>query len=76
MYLPEILDKVTGKSTVPTNKIMVVGQKIGYAGTKGDLITEQEKNIDDLTWSCRIDQRVGQCIHKPSGIAVVEVTDQ
>lgn len=76
MYLPEILDKVTGESTVPTNKIMVVGQKIGYAGTKGDLITEQEKNIDDLSWSCRIDQRIGQCITKPEGLAVVEVTDQ
>lgn len=74
-YLPEILNKVTGESIVPTDKIMVVGQKIGFAGTKGDLITEQEKNIDDLTWSCRIDQRVGQCITKPNGLAVVHVTD-
>lgn len=75
MYLPEILDKVTGKSTVPLDKIMVVGQKIGYAGTKGDLISEQEKNIDDMTWSCRIDQRVGQVVTKPEGLAVVHVTD-
>ena len=74
-YLPEILDKVTGESTVPTDKIMVVGQKIGFAGTKGDLIFEQEKNIDDMSWSCRIDQRVGQAITKAEGLAVVHVTD-
>ena len=74
-YLPEILDKVTGESTVPTDKIMVVGQKIGFAGTKGELISEQEKNIDDMSWSCRIDQRVGQAITKPEGLAVVHVTD-
>ena len=76
VYLPEILDKVTGESIVPTDKIMVVGKKIGYAGTKGDLITEQEKDIDDMSWSCRIDQRIGQVITKPSGLAVVHVTDQ
>ena len=74
-YLPEILNKVTGESSVPTDKIMVVGQKIGFAGTKGDLISEQEKNIDDMTWSCRIDQRVGQAVTKPEGLAVVHVTD-
>lgn len=76
VYLPEILDKVTGESIVPTDKIMVVGKKIGYAGTKGDLITEQEKDIDDMSWSCRIDQRIGQCITKPYGLAVVHLTDQ
>ena len=75
VYLPEILDKVTGKSAVPTDKIMVVGKKIGYAGTKGDMITEQGKDIDDMSWSCRIDQRVGQVITKPEGIAVVEISD-
>lgn len=75
VYLPEIIDKVTGLSSVPTDKVMVVGQKIGFAGNKGELTMEQEKNIDDMTWSCRIDQRCGQCITKSDGLAVVHVTD-
>lgn len=74
-YLPEILNKVTGESTVPTDKILVAGQKIGFAGTKGDLIYEQQKDINDMTWNCRIDQRVGQAVTKPEGLAVVHVTD-
>lgn len=74
-HLPEILNKVTGESSVPTDKILVVGQKIGFAGTKGDLIFEQEKDINDMTWNCRIDQRVGQVVTKPEGLAVVHVTD-
>lgn len=74
-YLPEILNKVTGESSVPTDKIMVVGQKIGFAGTKGDLIFAQKQDIDDMTWNCRIDQRVGQCVTRPEGLAVVHVTD-
>lgn len=76
VYLPEILDKVTGESAVPTDKIMVVGEKIGFAGTKGDLIFEQEKDINDMTWNCRIDQRVGHAVTEPKGLAVVHVTDQ
>lgn len=76
MYLPEILDQVTGESAVPTDKLMVVGEKIGFAGTKGGLIFEQEKDINDMSWSCRIDQRVGQAVTKPEGLAVVHVTDK
>lgn len=47
VYLPEIDDKVTGKSIVPTDKMFVVGRKIGVAATYGDVDTMQETNIDD-----------------------------
>lgn len=47
VYLPEIADKVTGKSIVPTDKMFVVGRKIGVAATYGDVDTMQETNIDD-----------------------------
>lgn len=76
IYLPEIKNPVTQESAVPLDKIMVVGKDIGYAATKGDAIFEQSKDLDDLTWSCRYDKRVGWAITEPRGIAVVHVTDE
>lgn len=74
IYLPEILNPVTGESIVPTDKIMVVGQKIGYAASKGEPVAEQEKNIDDMTWSARYDKRVGYVVTKPAGMCVISIS--
>lgn len=75
VYLPEILDPVTQESIVPTDKLFVVGQKIGVYGDYNDMDFMQEQNINDKSWNCRIDKEMGACITKPQGIYVVEVTD-
>lgn len=74
IYMPEILDPVTQLSIVPTDKLMVVGQKIGYAATQGDSTVLQKQNIDDKSWNCRIDKRIGYCVTKPEGLYVIEIT--
>ena len=74
VYLPEILDEVTQESIVPTNKIMVVGRKIGCAATYGETDFLQATSIDDKSWNCRIDKEVGYCVTKPEGIFVIEIS--
>lgn len=74
LYLPEILDPVTQKSIVPTNKMFVVGKKIGYAASYGDIDTMQEQNINDKSWNCRVDQELGYVVTEPKGIALIEIT--
>lgn len=75
VYLPEILDPVTQESIVPTDKLFVVGRKIGVYGDYNDMDFMQEQNINDKSWNCRIDKEMGACITRPEGIYVVEVTD-
>lgn len=75
VYLPEILDPVTQESIVPTNKMFVVGKKIGYAGDYAEMDMMQDTFMDDKSWQVRIDKECGFCIVKPEGIHVIEVTD-
>lgn len=74
IYLPEILDPVTMQSIVPTDKLMVVGRKIGCSATYGEVDFMQEVNIDDKSWNCRIDKENGMVVTKPEGMYVIEVT--
>lgn len=74
VYLPEILDPVTKLSIVPTDKLMLVGKKIGFAATYGDTDFMQEQNMDDKSWNCRIDKEIGFCVTRPEGLYVIEVT--
>ncbi len=74
LYLPEILDPVSQKSIVPTDKLMLVGKKIGYAASYGDYDFLQETDIDDKSWNCRIDRELGYCVTKPEGLYVIEIT--
>ena len=73
VYMPEILNPVTQESIVPTDKIMVVGQKIGYAATLGDAETDHRNNFDDKSWEYRYDKQIGHVVTKPEGLAVVHV---
>lgn len=75
VYLPEILDPVTQESLVPTNKLFVVGRKIGVYGDYADMDFMQEQNINDKSWNCRIDKEMGLCVTRPEGIHVVNITD-
>ena len=74
VYLPEILDPVTQKSIVPTNKLFVVGRKVGVYGDYNDMDMMQEININDKSWNCRLDKEMGACITKPEGIFCITVT--
>ena len=74
VYLPEILDPVTQKSIVPTNKLFIVGRKIGVYGDYNDMDMMQEININDKSWNCRLDKEMGACITKPEGIVCITVT--
>lgn len=74
-YLPEILDPVTQKSIVPTNKLFVVGRTIGDMADYGTPDTLQEIDINDKSWSSRTDMEVGFVVTKPEGLYVIEVTD-
>lgn len=75
VYLPEIPNRATGKSIVPTDKLFVVGRKIGVSATYGDTDFMQETNIDDKSWNCRIDKEIGYCVTKPEGLYVIEITE-
>lgn len=75
VYLPEILDPVTQKSIVPTDKLFVVGQKIGVYGDYADMDVMQEQNINDKSWNCRLDKEMGCAITKPQGIYCITLTD-
>ena len=75
IYLPEILDPVTQQSIVPTDKMFIVGRKVGVAGDYGDTDFMQETDINDKSWNCRIDREVGYCVTKPEGLYVIEITD-
>ena len=74
VYLPEILDPVTQKSIVPTNKLFIVGRKIGVYGDYNDMDMMQEININDKSGNCRLDKEMGACITKPEGIFCITVT--
>ena len=74
VYLPEILDPVTQKSIVPTNKLFIVGRKIGVYGDYNDMDMMQEININDKSWNCRLDKEMGACITKPEGIFCITIT--
>lgn len=74
VYLPEILDPVTGLSLIPTNKIFIVGKEIGFQASYGESDTMQKTNFEDKSWECRYDKEVGYVVTKPEGIALIEVT--
>lgn len=74
VYLPEILDPVTQKSIVPTDKLFVVGRKIGVYGDYNDMDMMQETNINDKSWNCRLDKEMGACITRPEGIFCITIT--
>ena len=73
LYLPEIIDPVTQKSIVPTNKMFIVGKKIGYAASRGDVEVLQETNINDKSWDCRIDKELGYVVTRPEGLFCIEI---
>lgn len=75
VYLPEILDPVTQESIVPTDKLFVVGRKIGVYGDYADMDVMQEVNINDKSWNCRLDKELGFCITKPQGIHLITITE-
>lgn len=75
VYLPEIVDPVSQKSIVPTDKLFVVGRKVGVYGDYHDMDFMQETNINDKSWNCRIDKECGFCITRPEGLHVITVTD-
>lgn len=75
VYLPEILDPVTQKSIVPTDKLFVVGRKIGYFADYAEMDMMQEQNINDKSWNCRIDKELGCCVTRPEGIYCIEITE-
>ena len=75
VYLPEILDPVTQESIVPTNKMFIVGRKIGYYGDYNEMDMMQATFMDDKSWQVRIDKECGMCVTKPEGIHIIEVTD-
>ena len=75
VYLPEILNPVTGQSIVPTNKLFVVGRKIGIAGDYADVDVMNQTNFDDKSWEVRIDKECGFAVTKPEGLYCVEITD-
>lgn len=74
LYLPEIIDPVTQTSIVPTNKMFIVGKKIGYAASYGDIEVMQETNIDDKSWNARIDKELGYVVTRPDGVYCIEIT--
>lgn len=74
VYLPEILDPVTQKSIVPTDKLFVVGRKIGIYGDYAEMDSMQEINIDDKSWNCRLDKEMGCAITRPEGIYCITIT--
>lgn len=71
--LPKVLDPVTEQNVVPTNKLFVCSQKIGYAGTYGTSKTGQETNIDNWTWNVRLDKNWGMTVTEPKGLFVIEI---
>lgn len=75
VYLPEILDPVTQKSIVPTDKLFVVGRKIGIYGDYAGMDVMDEVNINDKSWNCRLDKELGCAITKPEGIYCITLTD-
>lgn len=74
-YVPEVLDPVTQKSIVPTNKLFVVGKKIGNMADYGTPDTLQDIDANDKSWSSRTDMEVGFVVTKPEGLFVIEITD-
>lgn len=71
---PKMVDEANNnKLLFPTNRIFVVGDKIGYSATYGDNKTGQENSIEDWSWNARIDTEYGLVITKPEGIHVIEV---
>ena len=75
VYLPEILNPVTQESIVPTDKLFVVGRKIGYYGDYHEMDMMQDTYMDDKSWQVRIDKECGMCIVRPEGIHVIEITE-
>ncbi|MGE6227626.1 HK97-fold major capsid protein [Paenibacillus chitinolyticus] len=69
----EVKDPATNKILVPKNRLYVVSQKLGYAGTYGDSKFGQETSIEDWTWNARIDKEWGAAVTEPEGMFVVEV---
>lgn len=74
VYLPEIIDPVSQMSIVPTNKMFVVGRKIGIYGEYADMDVLDTININDKSWELRIDKECGFAITKPEGIHCIEIT--
>lgn len=75
IYLPEILDPVTQKSIVPTDKLFVVGRKIGVYGDYADIDVMQEVDINDKSWNVRLDREMGACVTRPEGLFCITITD-
>ncbi|WP_270324970.1 HK97-fold major capsid protein [[Eubacterium] hominis] len=73
VYVPDIEDPVTHKPLFPEDRIMIVSEKVGFFATQGEMQSEQEKDINDNSWSCRIDQRYGLLVTHPEGLAVIKI---
>lgn len=76
VYLPEIINPVSKKSIVPTDKIMVLGQKIGYSATLGESRADQKRNFEDQTWEYRFEKDFGNVVTRPEGMAVVHIVKE
>ena len=75
IYLPEILDPVTNESLVPTDKLFIVGRKVGIFGDYGDMDFLQETDINSKRCNCRLDKELGCAVTKPEGLYCITVTD-
>lgn len=74
IYLANIIDPVTNKSLVPTDKLFVVGGKIGYEADYGKSDIMQEIKIEDKSWHCTYDRNVGYVVVRPERLALIDIT--
>lgn len=75
VYIPDVKDPATNKNIMPTNIVLVVGDKIGYEGTRGKSDTEQQVQFGTKMWECLYGKQVGYTITNPEYMVLIEVTE-
>lgn len=68
----KVYDEANDKVVIPEKRLYVIGNKIGYSATYGDMKSGQETSIEDWTWNTRQDIEWGFAITNPEALAVVE----
>lgn len=76
VYLPDIIDEVSNKPLFPDDTIFFVAKKIGFFANQGAAEVEQDKDMNDKSWECRIDKRYGMLVTRPEGLAVMKVVPE
>jgi hypothetical protein len=72
--LPKIKDEYTGDVIFPSDRLYVVGNKIGYSGTYGNTSSMDEINVNDKTWSMRLDKEWGMAVTDTDGMFTIDIT--